>query len=123
MTILYSLALLVSAALLFLLEPMVGKFVLPLLGSSPEVWPTTVLFFQAALLAGYSFAHVTSRLLAPRRQALLQIGVLVAGRGSAADRGAGGHSARQRQPGALAAPAARDDGGAALLRAGRQRAR
>jgi len=42
----------VSAAL-FLLEPMVGKFVLPLLGSAPEVWPTTVLFFQAALLAGY----------------------------------------------------------------------
>jgi hypothetical protein len=39
---LYSLALLVSAALLFLLEPMVGKFVLPLLGSAPEVWPTTV---------------------------------------------------------------------------------
>jgi hypothetical protein len=52
---LYSLALLVSAALLFLLEPMVGKFVLPLLGSAPEVWPTTVLFFQAALLAGWAF--------------------------------------------------------------------
>jgi hypothetical protein len=49
---LYSLALLVSAALLLLLEPMVGKFVLPLLGSAPEVWPTTVLFFQTALLAG-----------------------------------------------------------------------
>jgi Ni/Fe-hydrogenase subunit HybB-like protein len=69
---LYSLALLVSAALLFLLEPMVGKFVLPLLGSAPGVWPTTVLFFQAALLAGYGFAHVTTR-LSPRRQALLQL--------------------------------------------------
>ena len=44
MIALYSLALLVSAALLFLLEPMVGKFVLPLLGSAPEVWPSTVLF-------------------------------------------------------------------------------
>jgi hypothetical protein len=65
----------VSAALLFLLEPMVGKFVLPLLGSTPEVWPTTVLFFQAALLAGYGFAHVTSR-LAPRHQALFQLAVL-----------------------------------------------
>ena len=54
---------------------MVGKFVLPLLGSAPEVWPTTVLFFQAALLAGYAFAHVTARLPA-RRQALLQLGVL-----------------------------------------------
>jgi hypothetical protein len=66
-----SLALLVSAALLFLLEPMVGKDVFPLLGSKPEVWPTTVLFFPAALLAGYAFAHATSR-LPPRRQALLQ---------------------------------------------------
>ncbi len=77
MTVLYSFALLVSAALLFLLEPMVGKFVLPLLGSAPEVWPTTVLFFQAVLLAGYAFAHVTSRLPA-RRQAVLQIGLIVA---------------------------------------------
>jgi len=76
-TVLYSLALLVSAALLFLLEPMVGKFVLPLLGSSPEVWPTTVLFFQAVLLAGYAFAHVTSRLPA-RRQAVVQLGVILA---------------------------------------------
>ncbi|MDQ6749422.1 MAG: hypothetical protein M3Z33_01500, partial [Actinomycetota bacterium] len=75
MTVLYSFALLVSAALLFLLEPMVGKFVLPLLGSAPEVWPTTVLFFQAALLAGYAFAHLTSRLPA-RRQAVLQLALL-----------------------------------------------
>jgi len=75
-TILYSLAVFVSAALLFVLEPMVGKFVLPLLGSAPEVWPTTVLFFQAALLAGYGFAHLTSRLPA-RRQALVQLVLLV----------------------------------------------
>ncbi len=54
---------------------MVGKFVLPLLGSAPEVWPTTVLFFQAVLLAGYAFAHLTSRLPA-RRQALLQLAAL-----------------------------------------------
>jgi hypothetical protein len=75
-TALYALALLVSAALLFVLEPMAGKFVLPLVGSAPQVWPTTVLFFQTALLAGYGYAHVTSR-LAARRQALLQIAVLV----------------------------------------------
>jgi hypothetical protein len=74
-TLLYSLALLVGAALIFLLEPMVGKFVLPSLGSTPEVWTTTVLFFQVALLAGYGYAHLTSR-LAPRRQALLQLGLL-----------------------------------------------
>jgi hypothetical protein len=72
---LYSLALFVSAALLFVLEPMVGKSLLPLLGSTPEVWNTTVLFFQAALLAGYAFSHATSR-LRPRRQALLQVALL-----------------------------------------------
>ena len=78
MTILYSLALLATAALLFLLEPMVGKFVLPTLGSTPEVWTTAVMFFQVALLAGYGFTHLTSR-LAPRRQALLQLALLAAG--------------------------------------------
>ena len=55
---------------------MIGKLVLPLLGSAPEVWPTTVLFFQAVLLAGYAFAHVTTRLPA-RRQALIQLAALV----------------------------------------------
>lgn len=76
MAILYSLALFVSAALLFVLEPMLGKSLLPLLGSTPEVWNTTVLFFQAALLAGYAFSHATTRRLAPRAQALVQIALL-----------------------------------------------
>ena len=75
MTALYSLALLVSAALLFALEPMVGKFLLPPLGSTPSVWNTTVLFFQAALLAGYLYAHLTSRLRV-RHQVLLQLVLL-----------------------------------------------
>jgi hypothetical protein len=64
---LYSLALLVSAALLFLLEPTVGKFVLPLLGAAPEVWPTTVLFLQAALLAGYGMGGFRAAAPAPTR--------------------------------------------------------
>lgn len=79
MAILYSLALFVSAALLFVLEPMVGKALLPLLGSTPEVWNTTVLFFQAALLAGYAFSHATSTRLAPRAQSLLQVALLALG--------------------------------------------
>ncbi|MEA2458320.1 MAG: hypothetical protein QOC95_1292, partial [Thermoleophilaceae bacterium] len=73
MTALYSLALFAGAALLFVLEPMVGKFLLPPLGSTPAVWNTTVLFFQAALLAGYLWSYVTSRFLAARRQAVLQL--------------------------------------------------
>jgi hypothetical protein len=78
LAVLYSLALFVSAALLFVLEPMVGKSLLPLLGSTPQVWTTTVLFFQAALLAGYAFSHATSRRLSPRVQAIVQIALLVA---------------------------------------------
>lgn len=78
MALLYSLALLVSAALLFVLQPMVGKELLPLLGSTPQVWTTTVLFFQAALLAGYAFSHWTSLKLAPRAQAGVQVALLVA---------------------------------------------
>src|SRR5919107_673649 len=78
MALLYSLALLVSAALLFVLQPMVGKELLPLLGSTPQVWTTTVMFFQAALLAGYAFSHWTSRALTPRAQSAVQVGLLAA---------------------------------------------
>ena len=76
MTALYSLALFVGAALLFALEPMVGKFLLPPLGSTPSVWNTTVLFFQATLLAGYLYSHLTSRL---RAQKVVHIAVLAVG--------------------------------------------
>src|SRR4051794_41522376 len=55
---------------------MVGKALLPLLGSTPEVWNTTVLFFQAALLAGYAFSHATSTRLTVRAQAVLQVALL-----------------------------------------------
>lgn len=75
---LYAAALFASAALLFVLEPMVGKFLLPPLGSTPAVWTTTVLFFQAILLAGYLWSHLTSR-LSIRRQALVQLAVLALG--------------------------------------------
>ena len=79
MAVLYSLALFVSAALLFVLEPMVGKALLPLLGSTPEVWNATVLFFQAALLAGYAFSHATTARLSPRAQSVLQVALIAVG--------------------------------------------
>src|SRR5436305_2888970 len=56
---------------------MVGKLVLPLLGATPQVWTCTVLFFQAALLAGYAYGHLTTR-LSPRRQAMLQVALIAA---------------------------------------------
>ena len=66
----FTLTLFVSAFLLFLVQPMVGKMILPLAGGTPAVWTTCMLFFQAALLGGYTYAHWVHR-FAPRRQALV----------------------------------------------------
>ncbi len=63
----------VNAALLFAVQPMFSKMVLPMLGGTPAVWNTCMLFFQAALLGGYLYAHVTSRWLDVRKQSLLQV--------------------------------------------------
>ena len=65
-----------GAFLLFLVQPMAARFLLPWFGGAPSVWSTCLLFFQAALLAGYAYAHVTRR-LGPRRQAQLHIALLV----------------------------------------------
>ncbi len=66
-----------SALLLFWLQPMFTKMVLPLLGGSPAVWNTAMVFFQAALLAGYSYSHLTTRWLGLRRQSLLHLLILL----------------------------------------------
>lgn len=65
-----------SAFLLFLVEPMFSRMVLPLLGGTPAVWNTCMLFFQAALLAGYLYAHAGARRWDARRQAWVHLGVL-----------------------------------------------
>jgi spermidine synthase len=64
----YSATLLLSAALLFFVQPMFSKMILPLLGGTPNVWTTAMLFFQLALLAGYAYAHGTSRYLSVKAQ-------------------------------------------------------
>lgn len=65
----YTAAIFTSAFLLFLVQPMFSRMVLPLLGGTPEVWNTCMLFFQAALLGGYLYAHLGARYLGIRRQA------------------------------------------------------
>ena len=72
----YSLTLLFSAALLFSVQPMFSKMVLPLLGGTPQVWNTAMLFFQLMLLGGYAYAHGTTRFLSIRAQAVLHIVLL-----------------------------------------------
>jgi len=73
---LFTTAIIVAAALLFVVQPMVGKMVLPRGGGSPQVWITALVFFQAALLAGYAYAHFSVRWLGPRKQILVHAGVL-----------------------------------------------
>jgi SAM-dependent methyltransferase len=65
--------LLVGAFLLFVVEPMFAKMVLPLLGGSPAVWNTCMLFFQSMLLLGYLYAHLGPRLLGVRRHAVFHV--------------------------------------------------
>lgn len=77
MPLLFAFTLLVSASLLFLVEPMFARMVLPRLGGSPSVWNTCLVFYQAVLLAGYVYAHLTTRWLGPRRQAALHMVVLL----------------------------------------------
>lgn len=72
----YTVAVFLSAFLLFLVQPLFGKMVLPLLGGSPAVWNTCMLFFQAALLGGYLYAHLTSSRLTVRRQATVHLAAL-----------------------------------------------
>jgi hypothetical protein len=63
----------VAAVLVFLVQPMVARQLLPAFGGTPAVWNTAVVFFQVTLLAGYALAHASLRLLGPRRQVLLQL--------------------------------------------------
>jgi len=66
-----------SALLLFMVQPMFAKMALPLLGGSPAVWNTAMVFYQAMLLGGYIYAHVATRWLGARRQAAIHLLVLL----------------------------------------------
>jgi len=66
----------VTSALLFVLEPLVAKSLLPVLGGGAAVWTTSVAFFQLALLAGYGYAHLAPSWLPPRRHAVIHVALL-----------------------------------------------
>jgi hypothetical protein len=72
----YGSTLFLGAFLLFLVQLVSAKAILPAFGGAPAVWTTCVLFFQALLLAGYAYAHFSSRRLAPRAQAVLHVALL-----------------------------------------------
>jgi hypothetical protein len=75
--LLFASTLFLSAALLFSVQPMVAKMTLPLVGGSTAVWGTCMVFFQAALLGGYAYAHATTTWLGVRRQATLHAGLFL----------------------------------------------
>lgn len=76
----FALALFTSAALLFWVQPLVAKMLLPLLGGAPSVWNTCMVFFQSLLLAGYAYALLVSQRLSLRNQAIVHaVLLLVAG--------------------------------------------
>ncbi|MCI0376973.1 MAG: hypothetical protein L0215_05170 [Gemmataceae bacterium] len=73
----FAVTLFVSAFLLFLVQPMIGKMILPKLGGTPQVWNTCMLFFQTTLLAGYAYTHSVSTKLSLRRQLVVHCGLLI----------------------------------------------
>ena len=76
MTLLFGAALFVNALLLFLVQPMFAKLLLPRFGGSPAVWTTCMLFFQSALLAGYAYSHSVVRLRRSWQQAAVHVAVM-----------------------------------------------
>jgi hypothetical protein len=75
--LLYAATIFVSAFLLFLVQPVMAKQILPWFGGSAAVWTTCLVFFQTALLAGYAYCDLTVRRLAPRRQLQLHTALLI----------------------------------------------
>lgn len=73
MRALYVLTIFLGSALLFLVEPMVAKMILPIFGGSPAVWNACVVFFQLMLLLGYAYAHASTKWLGPSRQPILHV--------------------------------------------------
>jgi hypothetical protein len=75
--LLFALTLFVSASLMFVLQPMFGKILLPLLGGSPAVWNTCMVFYQSILFLGYLYAHTLSERQSHRRQVLIHLAVIL----------------------------------------------
>jgi hypothetical protein len=74
--VLYPATIFISAFLLFQIEPMLAKYILPWFGGAPAVWTTCLLFFQILLLGGYFYAHLIGTRLRPRAQIIVHLGLM-----------------------------------------------
>src|SRR5258705_4868467 len=75
LVLIYTATTFLSALLLFSVQPLFAKMVLPVLGGSTSVWAVAMCFFQGALLAGYCYAHLLNRFVPARVAGLVHIGV------------------------------------------------
>src|SRR5258708_12511150 len=73
---LYAVTIFLSAFLLFQIQPLIAKIILPWFGGSAAVWSASLLFFQLVLLAGYAYAHLSIRFLKARGQMILHTALL-----------------------------------------------
>ena len=78
LSLLFAATIFVSSFLLFMVQPIIAKQILPWFGGSAAVWTVCMVFFQVVLLAGYAYAHLVTRRLRPRQQALLHGALLLA---------------------------------------------
>jgi hypothetical protein len=76
---LYAITIFVAAFLLFEVEPMLAKYILPWFGGTAAVWTTCLLFFQTSLLAGYTYSHLLATRMAPQRQVTIHLVLIGAG--------------------------------------------
>src|SRR4051812_9375665 len=76
LSLLFAITIFLGAFLLFQVQPLIGKFILPWFGGSPAVWTTCMLFFQVMLLAGYAYAHGVIKYLPPRGQMIVHLSML-----------------------------------------------
>jgi spermidine synthase len=72
----FALTIFLGAFLLFQVQPLIGKYLLPWFGGGPGVWTTCLLFFQSALVGGYAYAHVLARYFKPRTQTVIHLALL-----------------------------------------------
>ncbi len=79
--LIYAATVFLSAFLLFQVQPLIAKFILPWFGGSAAVWSAALLFFQLVLLAGYFYAYALIRFLKPKRQFYVHTALLVASLG------------------------------------------
>ncbi len=78
LALLYASTIFLSAFLLFQVQPLISRFILPWFGGGPAIWTTCLLFFQTVLFAGYAYAHVSEHSFGPKARTVVHLTLLVA---------------------------------------------